>query len=201
MNKDIVKAFMGRIPYADGKDDKGIYQDAIIVENDTAFWLYHGNCIASYDGNTILRSFAGWETVTTKKRLNMLPGSYIYRKNWKMLENGKEFEDAGNIYNNYHKIDGWRGYSFPLTCIAGASDTGTWSDSPANSHSVLGEIDQLRNFLKSRKIPSSLAWGETSNVFCIKRYVQVHPKFRDNALLLVKEFLHNNETDYIHTLH
>ena len=57
----------------------------------TALLLLHDNEIASYgniNGEDKLRiTTAGYETVTTRDRLNALPGVCIHQKNWKWYLN------------------------------------------------------------------------------------------------------------------
>ena len=61
--------------------------------------LLHGNCIAWFDtaSNDFNISSAGWETVTTKSRLNALldefrDGAKIFQKNWEWF-----FSDFGTV--------------------------------------------------------------------------------------------------------
>ena len=66
--------------------------------------LLHGNCIAWFDtaSNDFNISSAGWETVTTKSRLNALLdefdyGSWIFQKNWQWF--------FARNFNPSHKVD------------------------------------------------------------------------------------------------
>jgi hypothetical protein len=87
---------------------------------------------------------------------------------------------------------GWRGYEQPLNAIAGANNTGSWSDSPCPSHICEKEIKDFRAILRKNKIASRLKVCQTSNVFCVHVYVLVHPDNREKAQELAKEF--QNET-------
>lgn len=51
-----------------------------------------GNLIAYHKGNNIYISSAGWRTVTTKDRLNGLPGVSIYQKQGSWYLNGKYWD-------------------------------------------------------------------------------------------------------------
>lgn len=52
----------------------------------------HGNCIAILNQKTGLTiSNAGWQSNTTKERLNGLHGVNIFQKNWTWFLNGKEW--------------------------------------------------------------------------------------------------------------
>lgn len=81
-----------------------------VVCNDQRRTIYlHGNAIAlaiSKQGSaTPWRLFitaAGWMTVTTKSRLNALPGISIYQDNWKWYLNGSQWDgDVIKITENY----------------------------------------------------------------------------------------------------
>ena len=175
------------------KDEKGAYQDEIVPMGDWTVWFYHANPIVAFHrvSGAVLRTTSGWRTKTTKDRLNSIPGSRISQKKGEWYEKGEPFEDNGEDIRillgreTYHRIDGWRGYSIPAFAVAGSSDTGGWSDSPCPSDSVEGEIKRVRAILKEHKIRSYVCWTETSNVFCIKRWVCVRGiDFRDASLAL-----------------
>ena len=103
-----------------------------------------------------------------------------------------------NPTTTWNKTDAWRGYDRPYYAVAGSSDTGMWSDSPAPSDVVLDELNALKSFLKSKGINAKLSHTESTNVFMIKRWLIVDgPKFEE-AKRLVKEYLKNNTTNYIH---
>lgn len=108
---------------------------------------------------------------------------------------------ATRIQRRYQKIDGWRGYYIPGTAVAGSSDTGEYSDSPAPSHEVKAEIRRFqRECLRPAGIKSRQRWGVSSNVFCAKRWVCVAPEDFYRAAELATEWLDNNRinTRYIH---
>ena len=59
----------------------------------------HGNKIAQLDGTTLYLTSAGWETTTTKSRLNailsaLVPGAHIFQKDyvWFLTYNDKTVE-------------------------------------------------------------------------------------------------------------
>jgi hypothetical protein len=87
---------------------------------------------------------------------------------------------------------GWRGHSQPINAVAGANNTGSWDDSPCPSHICESEIKDYRAMLKKNKIASRLKVCQTSNVFCVKVFVLVHPDDKEKALELAKE--HKNNT-------
>jgi hypothetical protein len=105
------------------------------------------------------------------------------------------------ISRRYHRIDGWRGFWIPGTAVAGASDTGTWDDSPCPSPKVKAEIRRLqREVLRPAGIASRQCFGASSNVFCAKRWLCVSPLDFAKAQTLVNEWLKQNEStlQYVH---
>ncbi len=106
-----------------------------------------------------------------------------------------------NPKRRYHKIDGWRGYWVPALAIAGASDTGTYGDSPSPSNEVTKELNRLRKeVLRPAGIASRTRWGNSSNLFCAKKWLAVSQADFARAALLAKEWLDENRrtTSYIH---
>ena len=57
----------------------------------------HGNAIATLNTWDVLRiRDAGWQTTTTKERLNGLPGVSIYQKDFQWYLNGKPWDGGWN---------------------------------------------------------------------------------------------------------
>ena len=65
------------------------------TETDGRVLYLHGNAIARWSdsGHIEIRS-AGWETTTTKERLNALPNVSIYQKNWEWHLNGQPWNNT-----------------------------------------------------------------------------------------------------------
>ena len=106
-----------------------------------------------------------------------------------------------NPKRRYHKIDGWRGYWVPALAIAGASDTGTYSDSPCPSNEVSKELNRLRKeVLRPAGIASRTRWGNSSNLFCAKRWLIVRQANFEKAAKIAHDWLEKNQrsTTYIH---
>jgi hypothetical protein len=102
----------------------------------------------------------------------------------------------------YHRIDGWRGYRIPGAAIAGASDTGNWSDSPCPSGEVKAEIQRFqRECLRPAGIQSRQRFGGSSNAFCGKRWVCVSEADWAKAARLALTWLEDNKfsTSYLHS--
>ena len=98
------------------------------------------------------------------------------------------------------KTDMWRGYYQPAFAVAGSSDTGTSSDSPAPSGEVMSELNDLKKFLKDKGINSQTRTNRSSNVFMVKRWVVVSPSDYGKAKNLADQYLkkHYSETSHIH---
>lgn len=66
-------------------------------KHDSVILLLHGNPIARYDmGDATLATLqvcdGGWQTVTTKERLNSLPGVSVHQKNFQWYLNGEAWD-------------------------------------------------------------------------------------------------------------
>jgi len=162
------------------RDEKGLSR---------SFYLYHGNPIAMYDPY-IERYFVstfGWkDSVTTRAKIQSVLGKqYLaYKRDRKTHDitlsvGGEPLEDSKILFTHLlgadgvHVMDAWRAWKVPFTAVAGSNDTGTWSDSPCPSHSVNSELESIMSFLKKHGMRPYACYAQTSNVFCIARYVCV----------------------------
>lgn len=59
---------------------------------DSALYL-HGHKIAWLDGGALYINLCGWDTLTTRARLNALPGVNLVHKGGKLYLNGSEIDD------------------------------------------------------------------------------------------------------------
>lgn len=158
----------------------GLFVDEIVPFDGFTVWFYHGNPIALYDHETKKYTLgnAGWKTATTKVRLNSLPDVYISQKDWEWSGRGWDGDHSGEILERigrsiYQRIDGWRGYNKPIFAVEECSDTGDWSDSPCRSEDAISFVKKAASTLRASGIKSYEAFGTTSNVFCMKRYLIV----------------------------
>jgi len=102
----------------------------------------------------------------------------------------------------YHRIDGWRGYVVQALAVVGASVTGSTYDSPCRPNDIGAELERFRKeCLRPLGIRSRIGWGQTSNVFCGKRWVKVSRNDFARAAQAAIEWLEENErnTQYVHT--
>lgn len=64
---------------------------SVRIEDGKTNLYLHNNLIATKSNGVLEITNAGWQTNTTKERLNGLPGVSISQKNWKWYLNGKEW--------------------------------------------------------------------------------------------------------------
>lgn len=63
------------------------------VENGISYLFLHGNMIAKrYENGRLEITNAGWQSNTTKERLNGLPNVSIKQKNFRWYLNGEEWD-------------------------------------------------------------------------------------------------------------
>lgn len=81
VTKNIVNAFVNHRSAKEGNSKT----------DGTTLWL-HGNAIAQWRDGVIWITNAGWQTSTTKERLNGLPNVRIYQKDFSWYLNGKPWD-------------------------------------------------------------------------------------------------------------
>lgn len=77
---EIVTAFEGRYAKTQGN-----------THTDGTTLYLHGNAIAQWRDGELWVTSAGWETVTTKERLNGIDGVHVTQKDYQWYLNGKEW--------------------------------------------------------------------------------------------------------------
>jgi hypothetical protein len=90
-------------------------------------------------------------------------------------------------------IDGWRSRQVFDSAVAGANDTGTWSDSPCPSHIRKREIDRAKSILRKAGIRHRTKWAQTSNVFCVSQQILVSKDDRAKAIELLAPLKYETE--------
>lgn len=101
----------------------------------------------------------------------------------------------------YQRLDAWRGYRIPRLAIVGASDTGDYADSPAPTEAVKAELRRFqKEVLRPLGIKSQTQLGESSNVFCLKRWIMVPVGSFGIAAAAAAAWIKENRynTSYIH---
>lgn len=103
------------------------------------------------------------------------------------------------IKTKWVSTSAWRGYEQPIFAVAGANDTGTWSDSPCPSNVGEKELAGFRKLLRKAKIKYKETTCPSSNVFCVHRYIVVSEADHPAALVLAEQYLSENETKLFYT--
>ena len=103
-------------------------------------------------------------------------------------------QDKFSIKTYYVRLDGWRGYSEPIYAVAGANDTGTFSDSPCPTDIAKAELRAIGQLLRKQGIKFRQMVCQSSNVFCIHRYIICMPKDAQAARAIAKEYIANHYT-------
>jgi hypothetical protein len=86
ITKESVKHFLNRTPF--NKSNTAVVTES----NGTTYLILHGNKIAALTSKSELWiTTAGWDTVTTKERLNGLPNVSLNHKKRQLYLNGKEW--------------------------------------------------------------------------------------------------------------
>jgi hypothetical protein len=88
ITENATNAFMAGRPFAQSNT-------AVMVNDGEVIMSLHGHPIAkrTEDGALYVRS-AGWETTTTKERLNGVCGVSVNQKNWQWYLNGAVWHDS-----------------------------------------------------------------------------------------------------------
>jgi hypothetical protein len=96
-----VSAFLTSQPFSQGNM-------TVTVNGNYAELLLHGNCIAYRTGNDITIRDAGWQTVTTKERLNglldMLRLPRIYQKDFAWYIGDKPWNGKAELSTDYYGV-------------------------------------------------------------------------------------------------
>ena len=95
----------------------------------------------------------------------------------------------------YVHTGGRSGYEEYVNTVAGANDTGTYSDSPCPSGQRKAEIALATSVLRKNKIRFRTGWGTSSNCFMARQQILVAPKDRAVALELLKPL--QSQTDLL----
>lgn len=83
ITKEICGAFEGQYSLVRGNS----YTDGLAL-------FLHGNKIAQHTSEGLMVSTAGWDTVTTRERLNGLRGVRVYKRRGQLILNGKKWDGA-----------------------------------------------------------------------------------------------------------
>lgn len=201
-----------------GKSGNGISTGSVL----TLF----GNEIAKWEDGKLFVSSGGYSgrngevaSKTTMAWLNYLPSARVYQRNFIVYLNGNEWdgkwaqiegvsapeikEGKLNFFNEakrYVRTDGWRGYEEPVYAVAGANDTGDYDDSPCRTEVAQKELQDVQAILQKSGIKTKQVVCETSNVFCIHRYLIAKMSEIERAREIVQDFLADNRTELLYAV-
>ena len=177
-----------------------------------------GNKIAwvTLDGSLYVTD-CGWVTPTTRDRLSAVLGLplSIRKGAWvldgqpwdgspKLIRTQVEKPDPSAKTNTFIEttqwvsFDGMRGANQPTYAVVGANDTGMWDDSPCRTDVATAELKSVAEHLAARGIKTKEVALESSNVFCIGRYLIAYPHEVELARTLVDAYLETNETNLLY---
>ena len=87
ITEDAIRAFRNRDDFKRGNTEVYTWAEGSVL-------LLHGNAIATLDADGLFITSAGWETTTTKERLNGLPNVHIVQKNFQWFLNGELWDGS-----------------------------------------------------------------------------------------------------------
>jgi hypothetical protein len=186
ITRKIVNAFTSRRPYILGNSKTDGH----------SLWLF-GNKIAQYRHDGLWITNAGWESNTTKERLNAIPGVSIRQVRGKWYLNGQEWDgswicvhhfgtlrdeiptssvvesDSLPNFDEFDVTSQWlnSGYSKPIYSVF---ETTTEADLPA-IETVLNEAD----------IPTRRMQSDTQGTYKVNHFIIVRPSDLTKALSLI----------------
>ena len=177
-----------------------------------------GNEIAwvTLDGSLYITD-CGWVTNTTRDRLaailrlplNIRKGAWVLNgEPWdgrpKLVRTQVEKPNPSAKTNTFIETTKWvsfngqRGSNQPTYGVAGANDTGMWDDSPCRTDVATAELKAVAEHLAERGIKTKEVALESSNVFCIGRYLIAYPHEVELARTIVDVYLETNETNLLY---
>jgi len=186
-----------------------LFCNKIAEHKDGFMWVSNGG----YEGR---RGETG--SATTKTRLNDL-GIKVSQSKKKCYLNGVEWDGSWintgiaspeidtkgvakiiNTTTEYIRTDGWRGYSQPVYAVAGANDTGGWSDSPCPTEVCEKELGEVKSLLARHGIRTKEVVCESSNVFCVHRYLVPPMGLVAKAKEIVRDYIESVETRLLYAV-
>ncbi|MDD5387670.1 MAG: hypothetical protein PHQ22_10795 [Sulfuricurvum sp.] len=96
-----VTAFLNRERFGQGNT-----QVIVGMHCDVTSLLLHGRLIARLDDTGLNISSGGWQTATTKERLNALPGVRVHQKNYTWYLNGHMWNGGYTNVKEWSELHG-----------------------------------------------------------------------------------------------
>lgn len=85
VTREAVSAFINGRAFKSGNTQ-------VTVDGPKTTMRLHGNAIATICDGRLVISDGGWQTATTKERLNGLPGVSVHQKDYQWYLNGKQWD-------------------------------------------------------------------------------------------------------------
>jgi hypothetical protein len=119
---DSIRAFRNGTPFKRGNMQVHIYFgiDTFGSRCMTKYLKLHGNIIAKLSNEGLVISTCGWNTVTTRERLNGLPGVHVVQRKGELFLNGEVWDGSKKHINadSFFPIEGgdeWFNEPYPRT--------------------------------------------------------------------------------------
>lgn len=178
-----------------------------------------GNKIAEHRDGGLWICSCGYVTQTTSERLNALPNVNIQIKRGDFFLNGTRWSgewtrvgdsnvnvDENSLGSMFDMTKVWissdlyRGYYEPVYAVCGANDTGTYDDSPCPSGVATKELSAIKTLLNADGIKHKEVVCETSNIFCVHRYLVTTPRDVEKARDIVEKYILSNDTQLLYVV-
>jgi hypothetical protein len=151
----------------------------------TSLWLF-GNKIAEYREGGIWITNAGWNSVTTKERLNGIYGVYITQKKGEWFLNGHRWDGEWICLNDLTLlVEQENEVAFDMTSV--------WSEtyskpiySVFHTH-VEAEVEPIEQLLKVMGIPTHRMYSDTQGKYLPNHFVIVPITEFDKAKSFIKK--------------
>jgi hypothetical protein len=89
---DSIRAFRNNQPFKRGNMEVRVYDNPVMGTQNFRDLRLHGNIIATLSDEGLTISTCGWNTVTTRERLNGLPGVHVTQRNFELFLNGEPWD-------------------------------------------------------------------------------------------------------------
>jgi hypothetical protein len=204
--KEVTSAFL----CGSAKKGKNSYTDG------QSLFLF-GNKIAEHRDGGLWICSCGYVTRTTSDRLNALPNVNLHIKGGYFFLNGDMWSGewtrvadslvsinkdvVGSMYDmtkRWISFDAYSGYYEPIYAVCGANDTGTYDDSPCPSGVATKELSVIKSLFNNMNIRHKEVVCETSNVFCVHRYLVTTPRDVEKARDIVEKYILSHDTQLLY---
>ena len=89
---DSIRAFRNNQKFKRGNMEVRVYDNPVMGTQNFRDLRLHGNVIATLSNDGMTISTCGWNTVTTRERLNGLPNVHLIQRNWQLYLNGEAWD-------------------------------------------------------------------------------------------------------------